>query len=56
MYGPSTVSGSGAALRPRHDHHRSLQLKMGLKIMDDERLRRLTEVSNYVSELTEPDA
>jgi 2-isopropylmalate synthase len=29
----------------------NLQLKMGLKVMDDERLRRLTEVSNYVSEL-----
>jgi 2-isopropylmalate synthase len=29
----------------------NLQLKMGLKILDDERLRRLTEVSNYVSEL-----
>ncbi|MBV9455797.1 MAG: citramalate synthase [Rubrobacter sp.] len=29
----------------------NLQLKMGLKVLDDERLRRLTEVSNYVSEL-----
>jgi 2-isopropylmalate synthase len=29
----------------------NLQLKMGLKVMDDERLRRLTEASNYVSEL-----
>ncbi|HEX5911744.1 MAG TPA: citramalate synthase, partial [Rubrobacter sp.] len=29
----------------------NMQLKMGLKVMDDERLRRLTEVSNYVSEL-----
>ncbi|MCA1740625.1 MAG: citramalate synthase, partial [Actinobacteria bacterium] len=29
----------------------NLQLKMGLKVMDDERLKRLTEVSNYVSEL-----
>jgi 2-isopropylmalate synthase len=29
----------------------NLQLKMGLKVMDDERLKRLTEASNYVSEL-----
>jgi 2-isopropylmalate synthase len=29
----------------------NLQLKMGLKVMDDERLARLTEASNYVSEL-----
>ena len=29
----------------------NLQLKMGLKVLDDERLKRLTEVSNYVSEL-----
>ena len=29
----------------------NLQLKMGLKVMEDERLKRLTEVSNYVSEL-----
>jgi 2-isopropylmalate synthase len=29
----------------------NLQLKMGLKVMDDERLRLLTEASNYVSEL-----
>jgi len=29
----------------------NLQLKMGLKVMEDEELRRLTEVSNYVSEL-----
>jgi 2-isopropylmalate synthase len=29
----------------------NLQLKMGLKVLEDERLRRLTEVSNYVSEL-----
>ena len=29
----------------------NLQLKMGLKALDDERLKRLTEVSNYVSEL-----
>jgi 2-isopropylmalate synthase len=28
-----------------------LQLKMGLKVMEDEELRRLTEASNYVSEL-----
>jgi 2-isopropylmalate synthase len=29
----------------------NLQLKMGLKVMDDERLKKLTEASNYVSEL-----
>jgi len=29
----------------------NLQLKMGLKVMDDEKLARLTEASNYVSEL-----
>ena len=29
----------------------NLQLKMGLKVLDDERLKKLTEVSNYVSEL-----
>ena len=29
----------------------NLQLKMGVKVMEDEGLRRLTEVSNYVSEL-----
>ncbi len=29
----------------------NLQLKMGLNVMEDERLKRLTEVSNYVSEL-----
>jgi 2-isopropylmalate synthase len=29
----------------------NLQLKMGLKALEDERLKRLTEVSNYVSEL-----
>jgi 2-isopropylmalate synthase len=29
----------------------NLQLKMGLKVLDDARLKRLTEVSNYVSEL-----
>ncbi|HZC19178.1 MAG TPA: citramalate synthase, partial [Rubrobacteraceae bacterium] len=29
----------------------NLQLKMGLKVLDDKRLKRLTEVSNYVSEL-----
>ncbi len=29
----------------------NLQLKMGLKVMDDERLGKLTEASNYVSEL-----
>ena len=29
----------------------NLQLKMGLKVMKDERLKRLTEVSNYVSEM-----
>jgi 2-isopropylmalate synthase len=29
----------------------NLQLKMGLKVMDDERLRKLTETSNYVAEL-----
>jgi 2-isopropylmalate synthase len=29
----------------------NLQLKMGLRVMGDEELRRLTEVSNYVSEL-----
>ncbi|MDQ3964941.1 MAG: citramalate synthase, partial [Actinomycetota bacterium] len=29
----------------------NLQLKMGLKVLDDERLKRLTEASNYVSEL-----
>lgn len=29
----------------------NLQLKMGLKVMDDSRLARLTEVSNYVAEL-----
>jgi 2-isopropylmalate synthase len=29
----------------------NLQLKMGLRVMEDEELRRLTEVSNYVSEL-----
>lgn len=29
----------------------NLQLKMGLKVMEDENLKRLTEVSNYVSEL-----
>ncbi len=29
----------------------NLQLKMGLKVMEDERLKRLTEASNYVSEL-----
>ncbi len=29
----------------------NLQLKMGLKVVDDERLERLTEASNYVSEL-----
>ena len=29
----------------------NLQLKMGLKVMEDERLKRLTEVSNYVSEM-----
>ena len=29
----------------------NLQLKMGLKVMDDERLKRLTETSNYVAEL-----
>ncbi len=36
----------------------NLQLKMGLKVVDEERLRRLTEVSNYVSEIMNitPDA
>jgi len=36
----------------------NLQLKMGLKVVDDERLERLTEVSNYISELMNltPDA
>ena len=29
----------------------NLQLKMGLKVMEDAELRRLTEASNYVSEL-----
>ena len=29
----------------------NLQLKMGVKALDDERLKRLTETSNYVSEL-----
>ena len=29
----------------------NLQLKMGLRVMDDDRLRRLTETSNYVAEL-----
>src|SRR5215204_445034 len=29
----------------------NLQLKMGLKVLDDGRLKKLTEVSNYVSEL-----
>lgn len=29
----------------------NLQLKMGLKVLDEERLRGLTEASNYVSEL-----
>ncbi len=29
----------------------NLQLKMGLRVMDDERLGRLTEASNYVAEL-----
>jgi 2-isopropylmalate synthase len=29
----------------------NLQLKMGLRVMDDERLQRLTETSNYVAEL-----
>jgi 2-isopropylmalate synthase len=29
----------------------NLQLKMGLKALDDNRLKKLTEVSNYVSEL-----
>ncbi len=29
----------------------NLQLKMGLNVMEDERLKRLTEVSNYVSEM-----
>src|ERR671912_631042 len=29
----------------------NLQLKMGLKVVDDEKLRRLTETSNYVAEL-----
>jgi 2-isopropylmalate synthase len=29
----------------------NLQLKMGLKVMDDERLKKLTETSNYVAEL-----
>ncbi len=29
----------------------NLQLKMGLKVLDDDRLKRLTEASNYVSEL-----
>ncbi|CAA9423743.1 MAG: (R)-citramalate synthase [uncultured Rubrobacteraceae bacterium] len=29
----------------------NLQLKMGLKAMEDKRLKRLTEVSNYVSEM-----
>ncbi|HEX2729685.1 MAG TPA: citramalate synthase, partial [Rubrobacteraceae bacterium] len=29
----------------------NLQLKMGLRVMDDEQVRRLTEASNYVSEL-----
>ncbi len=29
----------------------NLQLKMGLKVMDDQKLKRLTETSNYVSEL-----
>src|SRR5215203_2570298 len=29
----------------------NLQLKMGLKVMDDERLKRLMETSNYVAEL-----
>jgi 2-isopropylmalate synthase len=29
----------------------NLQLKMGLKVLDDERLKRLTETSNYVAEL-----
>jgi 2-isopropylmalate synthase len=29
----------------------NMQLKMGLNVMDDERLKRLTGVSNYVSEL-----
>ena len=36
----------------------NLQLKMGLKVVDHERLERLTEASNYVSELMNltPDA
>ena len=36
----------------------NLQLKMGVKALDDERLERLTETSNYVSELMNltPDA
>jgi 2-isopropylmalate synthase len=36
----------------------NLQLKMGVKALDDERLKRLTETSNYVSELMNltPDA
>ncbi len=29
----------------------NLQLKMGLKVMDDDRLKKLTETSNYVAEL-----
>jgi 2-isopropylmalate synthase len=29
----------------------NLQLKMGLKVLDEERLKRLTETSNYVAEL-----
>ncbi len=29
----------------------NLQLKMGLRVMDDEQVQRLTETSNYVSEL-----
>src|ERR687886_2427630 len=29
----------------------NLQLKMGLKVMDGERLKKLTETSNYVAEL-----
>ncbi|ABG06038.1 2-isopropylmalate synthase [Rubrobacter xylanophilus DSM 9941] len=36
----------------------NLQLKMGLKVVEEEQLRRLTEVSNYVSEIMNitPDA
>ena len=29
----------------------NLQLKMGLRVMEDERLKKLTETSNYVAEL-----